>query len=81
LYTRVKTAPGGISMGPQMVRPSPRSPSGFSGTATTLTSADLQPIVTEAIRSWTATELSHAQLAQLRAMQFQVVDLSATVPK
>ena len=36
--------------------------------------------MTEAIRRWTAAGLSYAQLALLRAVQFQVVDLSATVP-
>jgi hypothetical protein len=52
----------------------------FSGTPKTLTSAELQPIVAEAIRRWAAAGLSQAQLTRLRAVQFQVTDLSATVP-
>jgi hypothetical protein len=68
------------SLGPQMVNTSAHSPSGYSGTATTLTSADLQPIVTEAIRRWAAAGLSYAQVARLRATQFVVTDLSTTTP-
>jgi sugar lactone lactonase YvrE len=68
------------SMGPQLAIPSKLKPSAFSGTARTLTNADLQPIVAEAIRRWTAAGLNSAQQARLRAVQFQVTDLSDTVP-
>jgi hypothetical protein len=64
------------SMGPQTAVPAPLNPSGFSGTARTITNADLQPIVAEAIRRWTAAGLSRAQVARLRAVQFVVTDLS-----
>jgi hypothetical protein len=63
-----------------MARPATLGPSGYSGTARTLTSAELRPIVAEAIRRWAAAGLSQAQVAQLKAVQFVVTDLSATAP-
>jgi hypothetical protein len=56
-------------MGPQTTSPSMQSPSGSSGTATTGTSAELLPVVTEALPRWAAAGLGSAQ-----------VDLSTTVP-
>src|SRR5262249_24977084 len=67
------------TLGPQRVEPS-GGPSALAGTGQTLTQADLQPIVAEAIHRWAAAGLSPAQVARLKAVQFQVTDLSTTAP-
>jgi sugar lactone lactonase YvrE len=68
------------TIGPQTVQPTGGSRSAPAGRGQTLTQAALQPIVAEAIRRWAAAGLSPAQVARLRAVQFQVTDLSTTAP-